>query len=80
MAALALLGLYYLATLARGVVTGWEQVWSVNLGNIAFAAYEHLGFAGFGPSRNELRQVVLTENLGGVVRTFVRPSAIGLPK
>ncbi|MEM7350758.1 MAG: glycosyltransferase family 39 protein [Acidobacteriota bacterium] len=77
--ALALLGAYYVATLSRGVETGWEGVWRVSASNLLFAAYEHLGFAGFGPGRYELRQAVLGGDLEGVLQTFARPSAIGLP-
>ncbi len=76
---LAALGVYYVVTVSRGVETGWEGVWRVGLGNLLFAAYEHLGFAGFGPGRNELRQAVLGGELEAVIQTFVRPSAVGLP-
>ncbi len=77
--ALVVLGAYYAVTLSRDVETGWEGVWRVGVGNLVFAAYEHLGFAGFGPGRNELRQAVLGGDLGEVIATFYRPSAIGLP-
>ena len=76
--ALVLLGVYYVATLSRGVDTGWEGVWRVGGGNLVFAAYEHLGFAGFGPGRNELRQAMLGGDLKAVIGTFFRPSAVGL--
>ena len=54
----SLLGLYYAWTLIRG--TGGARLWSVGVGNLAYAAYEFLGFGGFGPSRNILRSAMGT--------------------
>ena len=47
-----LLGLYFLLTLLRGS-GGVRRL--PGPGNIAFAAYEFLGFSGLGPPRNDLR-------------------------
>jgi hypothetical protein len=47
------LGGYYVWTLMKGA--GGARVWTVGLGNIAYALYELGGFAGLGPPRQELR-------------------------
>jgi hypothetical protein len=47
-----LLGLYFLSTLLRGAGGSRGHP---GPGNIAFAAYEFLGFSGLGPPRNDLR-------------------------
>jgi hypothetical protein len=70
---------YYLWTLARGV--GGAKLWSPGLGNIALAVYEFAGFAGIGPSRQEIRDLSRTGALFdvSVVAPFVVPAlALGL--
>jgi hypothetical protein len=55
------LGIYYLYALNQGA-GGRHEV--PGIGNIGFALYEFLGFAGLGPSRNDLR---LTESVGTII-------------
>jgi len=53
---LALMGLYYISTLARGA--GGAKLWTVTPPNLIFVAYEFLGFAALGPGRQELRAIL----------------------
>lgn len=64
---LLLLGAFYAWTLSRGA--GGARIWPVGLGSLAFAAYELGGFAGLGPSRQDLRAAGRTGALG-ILRDF----------
>jgi hypothetical protein len=59
-AALTITGVYYAWTITAGYggVRG-----RVGFGNLAFAAYEFMGFGGLGPPRNELRAVPAVQTL-----------------
>jgi hypothetical protein len=65
--AVALLTVYYLSSLLKGV--GGSRLSSSTSSTVLFAAYEMLGLAGFGPSRLELRALGLAA---------LAPYAIGL--
>jgi hypothetical protein len=67
MTLLMTVGFYYLGTLRRGA--GGAKLWPVGFGNLAFSAYEILGFAGLGPMRQELRDAVSR----GFVAELMRP-------
>ena len=68
-AGLALLGLYYLETLLRGVrATGGETT----AGTVLYCLYEMAGLAGLGPARNDLRGEGL-----GVLKAYGVPLALG---
>ncbi len=62
------LGLYYLRTLLRGA--GGAIIWDVGLQNVAFAAYEFLGFTGLGPPRQDLREMGRS-GLGALIRSLI---------
>jgi len=53
---LGTLGLYYATTLVRGA--GGMKLWAVTPSNLFFVAYEFLGYAGLGPGRQELREIM----------------------
>ena len=57
--ALLLPGIFYYgyAVLFQGTTSA--KLWQVGIGNLAFAAYELLGFVGMGPGRLELREAGL---------------------
>ena len=66
---LALLGYYYLETLRRGA--GGAMLWPVGLGNLAFSAYELLGFAGLGPARQILRDASSNGSFATTLEPFL---------
>jgi hypothetical protein len=65
---MATLGVYYLWTILRGA--GGAKLWTVSAGNIGFAFYELLGFAGLGPGRLALREAAKS-GTGEAVRTLL---------
>lgn len=69
-----LLGAYFAWTVLRGA--GGAKLWTVSIGNIAFAFYELLGFSGLGPGRLTLREAAKS-GLGDAARALV-PFALGL--
>lgn len=60
-----ILGAYFLWQLSRGAEGA--RIWKVGLQNIAFMAYELLGFGGFGPGRDELRSLARSGQGGKLV-------------
>lgn len=53
---LGALGFYYLSTLTRGA--GGAKLWTVTPFNLVFVIYEFLGYAGLGPGRQQLRDIM----------------------
>jgi len=76
-AMVALVGAYYLWTLARGAQTTAVSPWTFNVGSLLFSGYELMGFAGFGPGRYELRQLALEGGIGNALGGMARPWSIG---
>jgi hypothetical protein len=73
------LGLYYTWTLVEGKGAQTVGKWGVGLKNILFAAYELLGFSGFGPGRYTLRQLSIDSGVSTALNSLVQlPWAAGL--
>ena len=70
-----LLAWYYQQTLAAG--NGGARLWPVGASNVAFAAYELLGFAGMGSGRLDLRAAA-HDGGGLLVVALLRPYALAL--
>ncbi|MGZ4982660.1 MAG: hypothetical protein ACXWFY_01985 [Chthoniobacterales bacterium] len=71
---LLLLGYYYLRTLQRGA--SGAMLWPVSLNNLAFSAYEILGFAGLGPARQTLRDAFTNGTVLSTTLPFLFPLAL----
>lgn len=61
---LAALSAYYLWTIFRGA--SGAKIWTLSLFNLIFALYEALGFAGLGPPRHELRELMRVQGKAGI--------------
>jgi len=72
--ALMLLAGYYAWTIKRG--DAGARLWPVGLPNVAFAAYELLGFGGLGPPRAEIREAA--HNVSTLWRGFLHPAYAGV--
>jgi hypothetical protein len=61
----AAFGAYYVWRVASGAKGA--KIWDVGLQNLGFALYEFAGFSGFGPGRDELRELARTRGAAGAV-------------
>ncbi len=74
---LAALAAYYAVTLARGMDYGWTSSWKIGFSSLAFSLYEFLGFSGFGPGRNEMRELALSGGIRALLAGMVQFRAVG---
>jgi hypothetical protein len=77
-ATLVILATYYLGAFLKDEGRTWRTQWAFSLDSAAFSAYELLGMSGFGPGRNELRELAVSGGVGAALNGLLRPESLGI--
>lgn len=77
-ATLIILATYYLEAFLKNEGRTWRMQWAFSFDSAAFSAYELLGMSGFGPGRNELRELAVSGGVGAALNGLLRPESLGI--
>ena len=72
------LAAYYIPPFLKAEEIASRRQWALGFDSALFSLYELLGFMGFGPGRNELRDMMISGGTREVAEGLVRPTSLGL--